>query len=120
MAHFYGFIEGQAGEATRMGSKRSGYRAWAQNTTARVQAIFHHNPHTERDEVDVTIDASTQNYGGSGRIHLAHRVDIDALFNASAAQDHRTMVQLKKASDAIQKANEYAIAFSKSKRSKRR
>ena len=49
MAHFYGFIEGQAGSATRMGSKRSGYRAWAQNSTSRVAVDFQYAESRERD-----------------------------------------------------------------------
>jgi len=42
MAHFYGGVQGQAGEATRMGSQRSGMRSYIQTWTARIQTSLWH------------------------------------------------------------------------------
>lgn len=47
MSHFYGGISGQAGEATRMGSKGSGYRAYAQTHQARISISLGHLDRTE-------------------------------------------------------------------------
>ncbi len=36
MAHFYGWIQGNRGDCSRMGSKESGFSAWAQSWVSRI------------------------------------------------------------------------------------
>jgi hypothetical protein len=64
MAHFYGFIQGQAGDATRMGSKNSGYSAWAQSHEGRIRVELRHNDYgeTERDEATISIEGGYSAY----------------------------------------------------------
>ena len=48
MSHFYGTLRGQAGEATRCGSKNSGLTAWAASWQGAVQISLY-----EQDGVDM-------------------------------------------------------------------
>lgn len=93
-----------------MGSKDSGYRAWAQNMQSRVIIDLWHNKHFGRDFVDVEIDSSTMNYGAPGRIRLLQNADIDALLMACEA-DPATQKHLNAAKQALKKADEAAIKF---------
>lgn len=60
MAHFYGFIHGSRGEATRMGSKGSGFRAWAQTWISRITISL------RCDETDDDKTYATLSFGGGG------------------------------------------------------
>ena len=50
MSHFYGYIHGNRGEATRCGTKDSGYTAWAQGWEGRISISLWYN---ETDDVDM-------------------------------------------------------------------
>jgi len=56
MSHFYGIISGNRGEATRGGSRDSGYRATAASWQGSVQVYLHHNADTGIDEARVTLE----------------------------------------------------------------
>jgi hypothetical protein len=113
MAHFYGLRQGSRGEATRMGlgSKDSGYLAWAQNGTSQVRVQFFFNEFAQRDLVDITLGPSTISYG-SGRITLAHDLDVDALRGANHI-DAATTKHLNAAIQSLEKANVAAQNFQK-------
>jgi hypothetical protein len=85
MAHFYGFIQGNRGDATRMGSKESGFTAWAQGWGSRIAANFGVNYHTDVDEASVTIGTGPSNYSG-GALRLDFP-DIDAVVTALGTGD---------------------------------
>ena len=53
MSHFYASIEGQAGPATRCGSKKSGIVAWAASWSGRVALYLVHDPETGKDHFRV-------------------------------------------------------------------
>lgn len=81
MSHFYGRIEGQAGEATRTGSVRSGYAAWAQNGTGRVAVDLDHV--RGRDRASIVIDSSTRHYGPGRTLTLISGLDLSAIVEHS-------------------------------------
>lgn len=112
MAHFYGLIQGQSGDATRMGSSRSGYRAWAQNSTGRVSVVLDHNLHNERDYAEITIDGSTQNYGAGTALRLG-ALDLSALVNHS--DDPTVRRHVERARKALEAASDRAQKLSKVK-----
>ena len=62
MAHFYGSIDGNRGEASRLGSKHSGFRAVAASYQGSVRAYLSHDEATGRDMVRVELD----DWRGSG------------------------------------------------------
>jgi hypothetical protein len=49
MSHFYGIVKGQAGEATRLGSKSSGLQTTAASWAGAVKVILWHD---DRDDLD--------------------------------------------------------------------
>lgn len=49
MSHFYGTLNGQAGQATRSGSKSSGYRAVAASYQGAIQTWLWHDSKTGLD-----------------------------------------------------------------------
>lgn len=65
MAHFYGAIQGQAGEATRMGSKDSGIDAYVQSYYSRVAvSLMHRRGEDDNDIAHITIEGGpSTSYG---------------------------------------------------------
>ena len=108
MARFYGYVIGNRGEATRMGSKDSGYIAWAQNMRSQVRVDFWAGVN-DRDLVDIAIKPSTQSYKG-GYITLLRAADIDALLDA-AGVDPQTQKHLNAAKQSLEKADAAARKF---------
>ena len=53
MSHFYGTLDGQAGQATRCGSKRSGYKAVAASWQGAVEVVLHHDSVSGKDMVTI-------------------------------------------------------------------
>ena len=49
MSHFYGYIQGNRGEATRGGSKQSGYVATAASWEGAVRVQLHYDPDKKQD-----------------------------------------------------------------------
>lgn len=113
-SQFYGLIQGQAGEATRKGSKRSGYRAWAQNGTGRIAIDLWHSDADDVDYADITIDSSTINYGWTHAIRLAGGIDLSALANHSG--DPQIQRHLDRARKAINQASARATKLAEKKR----
>ena len=50
MSHFYGTLQGQAGEATRCGSKRGGLTTYAASWAGAIKVEIWHNETTGQDE----------------------------------------------------------------------
>ena len=51
MAHFYGSMQGNRGEATRMGTKDSGFYAHIRGWDVGVRVELYYNEETEKDEI---------------------------------------------------------------------
>lgn len=111
MAHFYGFIQGQAGDATRMGSKRSGYSAWAQSHQGRIRVELRHNDYNEveRDEATISIEGGHSAY--NVRTHYLPTFDLTAVPAALSCGDpkmdriwERIQAEFRKLDDEAPKA----------------
>ena len=55
MAHFYGTIRGQRGEASRLGGKASGLTTYAASWQGAVRVELYYNSATDTDMVDVYL-----------------------------------------------------------------
>jgi hypothetical protein len=55
MAHFYGTLRGQAGEATRRGSKNSGLRVAAASWSGAVYVTLSYDAETGKDRYRVEL-----------------------------------------------------------------
>lgn len=55
MSHFYGCLNGQAGPATRRGSKNSGLKVTAASWNGAINVYLHHNPKTGKDEYHIEL-----------------------------------------------------------------
>lgn len=75
MAHFYGEIQGNRGEATRMGTKDSGFRSHIRGWHVGASVNCNHNNSKDRDQV--SIYATTGSSGGM-REHLADVIEKDS------------------------------------------
>jgi hypothetical protein len=73
MAHFLGSIRGRRGEATRLGSKRSGLRIKAASWQGAVVVFLHHNEVTGRDMAEISFQ--THHDGGTSRMIYSGPVD---------------------------------------------
>ncbi len=62
MAHFYGSIQGQRGEATRLGSKNSGLRAITAGWTGAISVTLSHK---DGKDVATIYRQPHQNSGGN-------------------------------------------------------
>jgi hypothetical protein len=103
MAHFYGSIQGNRGEATRMGSKDSGIHGYVQGHGSRITSMM--NCDHDRDVASIVIEPGYSNYVGK-RTVLAYAVNIDAIVNH--ADNVRVGRELDKARAALAKASEIA------------
>ena len=74
MAHFYGEIQGKRGEATRIGTKDSGFRGHIRGWHVGGSVNCHYNESKDRDEV--SIYATKGSNGGSSE-HLASVIETD-------------------------------------------
>ena len=63
MAHFYGTLKGQAGEATRRGSKNNGLRIAAASCQGAIIVTLSYDPETGKDCYCVELGA----WKGNGR-----------------------------------------------------
>ena len=55
MSHFYGYVRGSRGDATRGGSKNSGYVATAASWQGSVRVWLSHDEETGQDIATVTL-----------------------------------------------------------------
>ena len=74
MAHFYGEIQGNRGEATRMGTKDSGFRGHIRGWHVGGSVNCHYNESKDRDQV--SIYATGGSNGGRSE-HLADVIELD-------------------------------------------
>ena len=66
MAHFYGTIRGQRGEASRLGGKASGLTVYAASWQGAVRVTLYHHAATDTDYVDVYL--TTHRGAGTERL----------------------------------------------------
>jgi len=67
MSHYYGTIKGQAGQATRRGSKNSGLTTEAASWAGCVRVSLWHSSITGKDHYEVTL-SPWQGNGGPTRL----------------------------------------------------
>ena len=67
MSHYYGTLQGQAGQATRRGSKSSGLTVQAASWDGVVTVSLHHCPISGKDRYEVTL-GPWQGTGGPTRL----------------------------------------------------
>lgn len=103
-SEFYGYVEGQAGEVTRRGSKSSGFRAWAQDGTSRVVVYLDHNEMSQDNFAEIVIDGSTLNYAAGSGLFVA-KIDLCIM---DYSRDPQVINAVKRASIAMQKASNRA------------
>jgi len=75
MAHFYGEIKGNRGEATRMGTKDSGFRGHIRGWSIGGSVNCHYNNSKDRDEICIAVTNGSNGY--SSNIHLASVIEND-------------------------------------------
>ena len=71
MGHFYGEIQGNRGEATRMGSKKSGFNAHIRGWNIGVRIYCKYNETTEKDEIYIY---KTGGSNGNESDKLIHKI----------------------------------------------
>ncbi len=76
MAQFYGEIQGNRGEATRMGTKDSGFRGHIRGWHVGGSVNCNYNESKDRDEVSIY---ATGGSGGYGSDHLADVIELDSV-----------------------------------------
>lgn len=68
MAHFIGIIQGQRGEASRLGTKSSGMDTTAASWQGSVRVYLYHDDQSSRDMVRVSL----QPWHGSGVVQMLY------------------------------------------------
>ena len=74
MAQFYGEIQGNRGEATRMGTKDSGFRGHIRGWHVGGSVNCHYNDSKDRDQVSIY---ATGGSSGGRSTHLADVIDLN-------------------------------------------
>lgn len=75
MAHFYGEIQGNRGEATRMGTQDSGFRGHIRGWHVGGSINCHYNESKDRDEISIYATKGSNGYGSE---HLADVIELDS------------------------------------------
>ena len=75
MAHFYASIQGNKGEATRMGTKDSGIRGHIHGWDIGCEVLCTYNPRTDEDEVTIYLTSGSRGY--HPKIHLGTFTQAD-------------------------------------------
>lgn len=102
MAHFYGSVQGNKGEATRMGSKASGISGYVQGHYSRIRTGMYEE--NDYDHGSIVIEGGYSARAGR-RIDLGY-LNTDAL--VSHGDDPQVDRELAKARNALAKASELA------------
>jgi predicted nucleotidyltransferase len=84
MSHFYGGIHGARGPATRMGTKSSGFEAYAQGYGSRISVSFHYNNSQDCDAAGISISGG---YNSGARTKYIGFSDIDLVVEALDSGD---------------------------------
>jgi hypothetical protein len=71
MAHFIGEVQGNRGNASRTGSKKSGMQAHIRGWNLGVKVVCRHNSKTGKDEIHIT-----QTGGSNGQYAEKHITTI--------------------------------------------
>jgi hypothetical protein len=79
MAHFYGTVEGNRGQASRLGSKVNGLTTTAASWQGAVVVYMRHNKGTGKDTVFVTL----QEWEGQGVYRILYKGTIDGIADGS-------------------------------------
>lgn len=106
MSHFYAGIQGQRGEATRMGSKESGIEGYVQSHDSRMLVTMSH--YDGEDRAYFTLQGGYSNYGG-GRLTL-NFPQVNAVVNAVSQGDKKIQAIVERIQKDIAKLNEEAPA----------
>lgn len=104
MSHFYAGIQGQRGEATRMGSKDSGIDGYVQSHDARMAVSMSYYAGTDR--AFFTLQGGYSNYSG-GRLALDFP-QVNAVVNAVSQGDKKIDAIVERIRKDIAKLNEEA------------
>jgi hypothetical protein len=75
MGHFYGEIQGNRGEATRMGTKDSGFRGHIRGWHVGGSVNCHYNSSEDRDQVSIYATGGSSGYGSD---HLADVIETNS------------------------------------------
>jgi len=73
MAHFIGSVQGQRGEASRLGGKKSGLTAYAASWQGGVRVSLYYDETTGKDRVCVAL---AKHYG-AGSDHVIYEGPVD-------------------------------------------
>lgn len=105
MSIYYGFIQGNRGEATRMGSKDSGFIAWAQSHDARITVNIDRSMSDDKDAADIVFGAGHSTSYGSRRLEIR---DLSAFVAALDTNDPKIMAAWKRVTDNIMRIDREA------------
>lgn len=106
MAHFYSGIQGQAGEATRMGSKASGISGYVQSWGARLTVSMDHNSHHDTDTAHFRLHDGPSNHDG-GALSMTFR-DATTIVNALGTGDKKINAIRERIYREVERLNEEA------------
>lgn len=98
MAHFYGTLQGQAGEATRTGGKRSGIRAKVRSWSGDATLYLDHSERTGTDVLQIALKPEN-----GYAVKLFEVEDYGALLRAIDAKDPAVMNALDALGEAAAK-----------------
>jgi hypothetical protein len=106
MSYFYAGIQGQAGPATRMGSKNSGINGFVQSHDARLQVGM--DSLGDEDHAYFTLAGGYSSYS-SGRLTLSFP-QVNSVVNAIGQGDKKIDALVERIQKDIQKLNDEAPA----------
>lgn len=99
MAHFYGWLQGNRGEATRMGAKDSGIDSWVQGWGSRIRVHMGYDAREDKDYGSAIFGTGPSNYNGGS---LAINFDnLDDVINALNQGDPKIEAIRKRIMDAV-------------------
>ena len=107
MSHFYSGIQGQAGEATRRGSKSSGISAYVQSWGARM-SVDMHSDMNDVDYAEFRLHGGPSNYS-AGTLALVFN-DVESVVDALGSGDPKIRKIVERIHKEITKLNEEAPA----------
>lgn len=79
MAQFYASIQGNRGQATRMGTKKSGMSGHIRGWNIGCRVYMHYNEETKQDECTVSITSGSKGNGGFYDVGTFTAVDLERM-----------------------------------------
>ena len=111
MAHFYGTIQGNRGEGSRLGSMDSGLESHTRGWGLGCRVVMEYNKHLKRDEVSIFLTSGSNGGKSSIKLGTFKEEDLDKNIKVTIKRMNKKTKEKKEAENDPFRAVKMVCAF---------